>query len=161
MIRCLVVDDMRHNRAIAVHWLAELGHATLEASDGSEAWKLILAKSLDLVITDIEMPLVSGLELLQQLRNHDDERVANIPVIVMSSLQDGMLEETVLSFGASMVVRKPLTKVGFQKAVAQVLGKRANGHQCTDDGGDPPEAYAPGMISPTLRRLINKARDTS
>ncbi|QDT02051.1 Gliding motility regulatory protein [Rubripirellula lacrimiformis] len=158
-LRSLVADDVRHNRTLAVHWLKELGHETFEAADGGEAWHIAKDKPLDLIVTDIEMPGRSGLDFLQQLRGHEISTIADVPVVVMSSLQDALLEKLALGFGATIVVRKPLSKLDFQKAVQRAMASppsegvspEANSDHPSDDPGV-------GPISPTLRRIADRAR---
>ncbi|SMP67223.1 Response regulator receiver domain-containing protein [Neorhodopirellula lusitana] len=161
-LRCLVADDVRHNRSLAIHWLHELGYSTMEATDGEDAWRIVKQYPLDLVITDIEMPRQSGLELIQHLREHDDPNVAHTPVVVMSSLQDDLLETAALHFGATIVLHKPLDREDFLQAANAALAKDASevrGKPDPDTLLD--EESHPGVISPTLRRIIDRTRDRS
>ena len=77
----LVVDDEPHMRRVLEIALSKLGHRVLAAGNGREAADLVQADTPDLVITDLRMPVMDGLELLSWLRRHEFE----MPVIVITA----------------------------------------------------------------------------
>lgn len=80
----LVVDDYQDGREVLVELLSFSGYRTVEARDGGEALDLLATVSPDLVILDLMMPRVSGLEVLERL----SQRPKPPPTIVMSGVAD-------------------------------------------------------------------------
>jgi chemotaxis protein histidine kinase CheA len=82
--RCvLVADDSELTRDMLVNLVSHLGHEVLEAVDGRDALQRIATRSVDLVITDLEMPVLDGFELLSELRA--SPRLKNVPVVVCTT----------------------------------------------------------------------------
>src|SRR5437763_9816948 len=81
--RVLFVDDEEQIRKLLSTWLTRHGYEVTVANDGWEALKAIRTKAPDLVITDVNMPNMNGLELTRRLRA--DHRTARIPVIMLSA----------------------------------------------------------------------------
>src|SRR5438034_8520785 len=82
--RVLVVDDEASLRRIIARILTRAGHDPVEAPDGQSALLLIASQSFDVIISDIGLPGVSGIELLKKVRDYD----ADVPVILISGLPD-------------------------------------------------------------------------
>lgn len=90
----LVVDDFSTMRRIITNVLRQLGFDNiLEAEDGSKALEVLEAEKVDFVITDWNMPQMSGLDLLKAIRASDDEERANIPVLMVTAeaLQENII----------------------------------------------------------------------
>lgn len=81
--RVLVVDDSELTRDVIVSTLREMGLDVLEAVNGQRAIELLSATSVDLVVTDLDMPMVDGFELLRRLRATPG--ASTLPVIVLST----------------------------------------------------------------------------
>lgn len=79
------------------------GFDVVEASDGRALLDAIAAKTPDLVVTDVQMPHVSGLEVLETLR----QKRANIPVVIMTATRDRRIRDAALMSGAAAVFQKP------------------------------------------------------
>jgi len=136
-------------------WLSQCGMHCVVAGTGEQAWQQIQEHPPHLVITDIEMPCGSGLELLLSIRRHPDPAIHQIPVLVMTSLLDGQTERTVQQFGGDGLLIKPLDRESVYSVVLELLASRSlhvlsKEPQEPDDGA--PEKDGP--ISPTLRRLL-------
>ncbi len=87
--RVLVVDDAAFNRRLLTRMLADLGHATLEATDGRQALDLLgdpATEPVDVVLLDIVMPVMDGYETLAALKA--DARLRDLPVIVISDVDE-------------------------------------------------------------------------
>ena len=90
----LVVDDFSTMRRIITNVLRQLGFENLfEAEDGSKALKVLEAERVDFVITDWNMPQMSGLDLLKAIRASDKEELKGIPVLMVTAeaLQDNIM----------------------------------------------------------------------
>ncbi|MGK7893049.1 MAG: response regulator, partial [Xenococcus sp. (in: cyanobacteria)] len=80
--KILVVDDSITVREMERKLLENNGYLVDTAVNGAEGWNVIRTKTYDLVITDIDMPKMNGIELVRQMKNH--QRLYNIPVIIIS-----------------------------------------------------------------------------
>ncbi len=81
--RVLVVDDSATVRQSLGRCLSGAGYRVEQAADGREAWTALQGQEVDLVLTDVEMPVMDGLELVRLLRQ--EPRLANVPVMIVSS----------------------------------------------------------------------------
>ena len=103
--RLLVVDDEKMLRDILIRRLAELQNDVLDAANGIEALDIVAREHVDVVITDINMPELDGIELLRILKS--TERTQHIPVIVVSSQGDLASVTTCIELGAEDLISKP------------------------------------------------------
>ena len=115
----LVVDDNESNRDALCRRLGRRGYATTPAADGPEALRLLGERAFDLVLLDVMMPGMSGLEVLERIRR--DRSPSDLPVI-MATAQD-QSEDIVraLSLGASDYVTKPFSPLGLIAKVQEAL----------------------------------------
>jgi DNA-binding NtrC family response regulator len=113
--RILVVDDNESMRTMLAESLAYQGFRVSTAADGQHAWELVqhMPFSYDLVLTDMQMPAMSGIELLAKIMTQSPW----IKVIVMTGTQDPDLTITAELLGAFTVLSKP---VGVDQ-IAQIL----------------------------------------
>jgi two-component system OmpR family response regulator len=100
----LVVDDDPHIRQLLVFALGKAGLATLEAGDGEEAVALITAQKPDLVILDINMPRMDGLEVCRRVR-----ATSSVPILFLSSRDDEIDRVLGIELGADDYVVKPFS----------------------------------------------------
>lgn len=104
-MKILVVEDDKLMLKAIVHNLKNKGYETLTAEDGFRALDIIQRDKVDLIISDIMMPNISGLELLNLLKQF---YYNNIPVILVSSLDKGDIILRSLGLGANDFVTKPI-----------------------------------------------------
>ena len=119
MTRILVVDDEYVDREVARRCLTSSGEdVELEfAGDGKEAMEIVAAKSIDLVLTDLRMPEMDGLELVERLR--DDYPL--IPVVLMTARGSEQIAVKALAAGAASYVPKDEIEEELCETIAQVL----------------------------------------
>jgi signal transduction histidine kinase/ligand-binding sensor domain-containing protein/DNA-binding response OmpR family regulator len=103
-IRVLLVDDDDDFRFYLKDNLAPL-FTVLEAANGREGWQRTLSLQPDLVVSDVNMPLMDGLELCRRIK--EDERVRHIPVILLTALADEQDQLRALGVGVNDYVSKP------------------------------------------------------
>ncbi len=151
--RCLIADDTRSVRAMLDKWLTSEGYDCTQVADGKEAKTSIEASVPDLVLTDIEMPNFSGLELLRWLRTSDSSRLSTLPVIIITSLVDPELNRLVTQFGTSYVLAKPLADVSTIAMVRHATASTPQQSPCPVTPPTTPHA----AISPRLRQLVRIA----
>ncbi len=119
-IKVLIVDDFAASRKVLVITLEQLGFDNIEeVSDGNSALVRLKSGLFDLVITDMEMPKMSGLELLQQIRY--DPNLKQIPVLMVT--ENGMQENIVAAFkaGLNAYVVKPVDVKVFAEKMKNIF----------------------------------------
>ncbi len=124
--RVLVVEDSDATRSLMVSALEEPGgREVFEASSGFEALRLLPRHEFDLIVTDVNMPDINGLELIGFLKNHPQYRA--IPIVVVST---EVAEEDVaraMALGSEEYVRKPFAPEDLTSAVDRLLARRSAG----------------------------------
>jgi PAS domain S-box-containing protein len=120
-VTVLVVEDEELIRASLVEAFTAAGHRVLEAADGVEGLdRYLQAQDLDIVITDLGMPRLSGWRLIEQLRMHDTK----LPIMIISGWGDEISPERVLRFGVDKVIAKPFTVADINNALNEVMSMR-------------------------------------
>ena len=123
MARVLVVEDEPTDRVILANLLERMGHEVYFASDGEEAFKTYLKNSIEIIITDLNMPYVDGLELIETV-------LALFPraVIIAVSGKGQLLLDEAERMGAFATFSKPIDPQGLRKVIAEAvsdsLGRR-------------------------------------
>ena len=107
MLKVLVADDNVAIRLFLKKILKDkLGHIVYEAEDGLEALDIIQKENPDLLVSDIAMPLMSGIELIDTVRN--DPEFQNLAVVVLTGLKDRDTIQQILKLGVSSYLLKPI-----------------------------------------------------
>ena len=118
--RIVVADDEHHIRAVVAAKLRGAGFEVFEARDGAEALELALEHRPDLLVTDLQMPLMSGLELCLRLKV--DQRTAGVPVVMLTArgyiLDQGQIDET----NIRELMSKPFAAKELLRRVHEILG---------------------------------------
>lgn len=112
----LVVDDEAPVRDVLALVLEDLGHRVVWATDGRHALAVAAEEHLDLVISDVMMPLMGGVELTRRLKA-GEAGDRNLPVILMSSAGPAAADGA----GADAFIDKPFELVAMEKLVARWL----------------------------------------
>jgi two-component system, chemotaxis family, sensor kinase CheA len=118
----LVVDDSLMVRELQRSILERAGYDVRTANDGREALTMLAEQPPDLVVTDIEMPNVDGIELTLNIRSHP--RLANIPVLIVTSHTSEEDRQRGLDAGAdALIVKTAFDEAGLLNAVSRLLGE--------------------------------------
>ena len=117
MATILIVDDSTFQRRFLRKALTEAGHGVLEAGDGEQALAVNAAERPDCILTDLIMPDMRGLALLEALRDQGSET----PTIVLTADIQEEVEKQCLELGAARVLHKPVKPKVLASAVAEVL----------------------------------------
>ncbi|HEX6547427.1 MAG TPA: response regulator [Candidatus Dormibacteraeota bacterium] len=120
MKRILVADDDATIRRLMEVFLRTLGYDSTIVADGAQALEAAHNQPPDLVISDIHMPVLGGLELTQRLRA--DERLAKVPILLFSASISQSDETRWRDVGADGFVVKPPTLAGLRETLASMLG---------------------------------------
>jgi two-component system chemotaxis response regulator CheY len=120
----LVVDDSSTTRSLISSQLSEIGDYEIqEAATGFEALKMLPAGKVDLIITDINMPDINGLELISFVRENPIYR--DIPTVIISTEDSAEDRKRGMELGAEEYIVKPFTAGELREAVERVLKKRS------------------------------------
>lgn len=122
-MKVLIVDDSGTMRKIVARNLRKGKYSSaevLEASDGAEALALLNENAVDLIFSDVNMPKMTGTELLDKLRA--DDELAKIPVIMITTEATPDSIRDFLARGAKACVAKPFSPDQLEEAVAGVIG---------------------------------------
>jgi CheY-like chemotaxis protein len=117
----LVVDDEPGNVALLLGVLRDAGHRALGASDGREALSKLDASAPELVLLDLEMPVMDGGQTLRALRS--STRFARMPVVVMSGLALEVVQRRCRGYDA--VLHKPFTLGDLLATIERLLAPGA------------------------------------
>lgn len=119
MPRIMIVDDVTAIRQIVNKVFQDVGYQVTEAARGEEALDLAKIKRVHLVITDVEMPGMSGLELIKALR--ELKTYKTIPILILARDASDENIKKAAALGASGFIEKPFTPERLLSVVNQVL----------------------------------------
>ena len=115
----MVVDDSSAIRKFVMFALRARGLTVLTAQDGQDALEQLARASVDLIITDLNMPKLDGFGLVQALR--DDHDYGQVPIIILSSLSSEEEQERGIRLGANAYLVKPFDQRRIQYEVAKYI----------------------------------------
>ncbi len=118
----VVIDDDAGTRLLVSQVLKKEGHQVMAAEDGAKGLALIREHKPDLVVSDVQMPLMDGFEVLDQVRN--DAALAATSMILLTSLQDRSYMRLGMTTGADDYLTKPFAPQELREAVSAQLNKR-------------------------------------
>ncbi|MBF0427919.1 MAG: sigma-54-dependent Fis family transcriptional regulator [Magnetococcales bacterium] len=121
MADILVCDDERNLRELLCLALEGNGHKTLAAANGTEAIQMLERLHWDLLITDLRLPDISGLEILRRAKNLEPER----PALLMTAFASASTAVTAMKEGAFDYLEKPFAMEEFHLAVSRALEQGA------------------------------------
>lgn len=117
--RVLIVEDHALNLKLLTDLLEAQGYETLQTGDGLEAINLARENLPDLILMDVQLPDVSGLDVTRWLK--EDARTRGIPIVAVTAFAMGGDEKKVLDSGADAYIAKPISVLGFLRTVESFL----------------------------------------
>jgi len=136
LAKILIVEDNALNIKLFCDLLAAHGHEPEAVTDSRNALDAVRAFAPDLVITDIQLPHVSGLDLIRLIRK--DDTLADIPIMAVTAYSARGDEERIRAAGAQAYVSKPISVVKFAQTVDELLGAAP----ADDPTGEAQESWA-------------------
>ena len=133
MAKILIVEDNALNVKLFCDLLAAHGHEPHPVSDGRFALDHARDFGPDLVITDIQLPHVTGLDLIRLIR--EDKKLKDVPIMAVTAYAAAADEERIRAAGAQAYVSKPISVAKFVAQVNELLGIEKAGERAP-----PPEA---------------------
>jgi len=118
--KILIVEDIPMNRRLIRDILIYYGYEIIEAENGEEAVRIAKEQKPDLIIMDIQMPVMNGLEAIKILRN--DPATKDIKIIAVTSFAMAGDREKVLAAGFDDYISKPLNTRELPEMVKKLLG---------------------------------------
>ena len=119
-MKILVVDDFSTMSGIVKNLLRDLGFTnTHEADDGSTAWPMLQSGDYDFVVTDWNMPGMTGIELLQKIRA--DERLKSVPVLMVTAEAKRDQIVAAAQAGVNGYVVKPFTAAALKEKIEKIF----------------------------------------
>ncbi|MGB9466888.1 MAG: response regulator [Candidatus Acidiferrum sp.] len=141
-LRLLLAEDNLVNQKLAIHLLEKMGHEVTLAVNGREAFDLACRQSFDLILMDIQMPLMSGIEASRKIREAEMKNGAHVPIIAMTAHAMAGDAEKCLEAGMDGYVPKPI-QIQLLRAEIERLANRKIKH-----GSEPMKKREEGSSKP-------------
>jgi CheY-like chemotaxis protein len=125
-LRVLLVDDNRINRQVGRILLRPFGVTVIEAENGREALDLLAMRTIDLVLLDVHMPVMDGIETLKHIRA-SAEPWSTIPIIALTADAMSGDRENLLARGMDGYLSKPIDKADLIAEINAIMGSSAIG----------------------------------
>ena len=141
LLKILLVDDNHHMRVLLAEILKAVGVKHIfEASDGAQGLKLLRGQRVDIIITDLSMKPLDGIDFVRLLRNSPDSPDQMCPVIMITGHSTLQRVHAARNAGVNEFLAKPLTARGVVERISQII--------------DHPRQYvrAPNYFGPDRRR---------
>ena len=122
----LIVEDNELNKKLFHDLLEAHGYLTVETSNGLEALELARTHKPDLVVMDIQLPEVSGLEVTKWLK--EDETLRHIPVLAVTAFAMKGDEQRIREGGCEAYISKPISVTGFMGTIRSLLNEQEDGN---------------------------------
>ena len=142
----LLVDDEDSIQKLLTYPLEREGYRVVKARDGEEALEQFAAERVDLVVLDVMLPKLDGLEVIKRLRAE-----STVPIIMLTARDDELDKVVGLELGADDYITKPFSIREFRSRVRAVLRRAATPHQ---PGGDAQQIAVDGLRIDVSRRSV-------
>ena len=120
--KILIVEDNPKNMKLIQMILRSKEYTLLTATDGQKALEVAFAEKPDLIIMDIQIPLIDGLEVARKIKENEDFKA--IPIIALTSYSMAGDKEKILDAGCELYLSKPVNTREFPIIVERYLGLR-------------------------------------
>ena len=133
----LIVDDSLSMRSVIKKTIKVSGFkvgAYFEAADGKEALKILADAWVDLVLTDINMPNMNGLELITKM--HEDQILRSIPVVMVTTEGSEKSIQTSMEMGAKGYIKKPFQPEDIKRVLNSIMGEAEDGESGDDESDE-------------------------
>ncbi|MGC8659368.1 MAG: sigma-54-dependent transcriptional regulator [Desulfomonilaceae bacterium] len=162
MATILIVDDERNYLFVLEDLLTDEGYDVLTASSGNEAMEILSRQRVDAVLSDIKMPGMNGIELLERVMANDP----GLPVILMTAFAEVDQAVSAMKKGAIDHIQKPFDNDDIRRAVARAVGKRrmdGNMRRISSSESDPIWGSIIGDSEAMARvfQIVKRVADTS
>jgi len=115
----LIVDDSESIREVVSFTLGNAGHLVLSANDGQDALKFFDGREIDLVITDLHMPIMNGIDLIIEIRQNPDYK--RVPILFLTTESQSAKKMEAKNAGATGWIVKPFVPQKLLDAISKVV----------------------------------------
>ncbi len=151
--RVLVADDIEDNRTLLIQLLELVGFETRSCSDGARAVREVAAWSPHLVLTDVRMPVLDGIEAIRQIRAGG----STVAIVCVSASTFPAEERAAMEAGADRFMRKPVRESELLAAIGELLGVRYIQPAAAAPPAEPVTPDAIARLPVALRRELREA----
>jgi len=116
----LAVDDSANMRQMVKLTLSAAGYQVVEASDGADGLTKARASQMDMIVTDLNMPVMNGLSLIRELRKLPAYK--GIPIVFLTTESDAAMKQEAKAAGATGWITKPFQQEQLVSVARKVLG---------------------------------------
>lgn len=154
-LRVLLAEDTPVNQVVTVTILEKRGHEVSVAENGQEVLDLLRQRDFDMILMDVQMPVMDGLEATRQIRKQETGSNRRIPIIAMTAHALAGDRQAALDAGMDHYLTKPIDRQKLMETLS-AYEKGENGMQETEDSWDPKEISGRlGGDRATLIRIIS------
>lgn len=124
ILRVMVVDDHITSRLVTVEGLRDLGIKQIQVADGGkEAFSKMVSSPVHLLVSDLYMPGVDGIQLIKAVRAHP--KIGKTAAIILTGRKEDKVVRLAKQFGVNNVLSKPFTNANLKIAIESVVGRLA------------------------------------
>jgi len=120
-MKIMIVDDCNTTRKLLGHYLRSRGYSVVFAENGIDALEKLAIHDVNLVMTDLNMPYMDGMELIKLLRA--DPVLSEIPILMITTENDDIERAKAISSGANGYMVKPVTGDNIAENIRLILNK--------------------------------------
>lgn len=126
LLKILVVEDNQDVRDLVVHILSADGFHVFAAPDGEHGLAILNSNHVDLVLLDVMMPGISGLEVLTEIRTGSNKKIREVPVMMITAKSGTDDIDQALAIGANSYLVKPFRGTTIREKVRALLSEPKN-----------------------------------
>jgi len=162
-LQILVAEDQHYNQVLATALLQKAGHTATIAGNGREACELAASGTFDLVLMDVRMPEMDGLQATRQIRHHEENTDRHIPIVAMTAEAMNGDAERCIAAGMDSYLAKPIRSQKLFETIDSFFVKptdadqtladnliRNSDSECSDRGDVEPVVAEPGTANPSV-----------
>ena len=116
----LTIDDSASVRQMIVLTLSGAGHTVIEAGNGADGYSKAVAQPVDAILTDLNMPVMNGIEFIKKYRQHPASK--GVPIIFLTTESDDALKAEAKAAGATGWIVKPFKQDQLVAVIKKVTG---------------------------------------
>jgi CheY-like chemotaxis protein len=127
-LNILVAEDNRINQRVAMRMLEKRGHKTTLAENGREVLALLESQTFDLILMDVQMPIMSGVEATVEIRKQEQKSGLHVPIYAMTANAMKGDRERYLSIGMDGYLTKPIRPVALDQLLSEIAPHSLTDH---------------------------------
>jgi len=118
-MKIMIVDDCNTTRKLLGHYLRSRGYSVVFAENGLDALEKLAINDVNLIMTDLNMPYMDGIELIKTLRS--DPELSEIPILMVTTENDDIERAKAISSGANGYMIKPVTGDAIAENIKSIV----------------------------------------